>query len=203
MNYEKTPVKDAVFVKSSPDFTECPPPEIPEVAFIGRSNVGKSSLINMLTKRKNLAKISGKPGKTRLINHFLINKNWHLVDLPGYGWAKVGKKERTKWDKMIKDYFLRREGLSCVFVLIDVRHDPLEQDLTMINWLGENGLPLALVFTKCDKLGKAKTDASVALFQKTLLESWETLPPIFRSSATNGEGKEEILAFIRHQCMDI
>ena len=203
MNNEKTGIKQAIFVKSSSNYTDCPEENYPEVAFIGRSNVGKSSLINVLTERKKLAKTSSTPGKTRLINHFLIDERWHLVDLPGYGWAKVGKEEKGKWEKMIKKYFLHRKSLNCVFVLIDIRHKPQAIDLEMLQWLGENGLPVALVFTKSDKLGKLKVLQSVQLFEKTLMESWEKMPPHFITSAVLATGRDTLLHFILKHCMDI
>ena len=191
----------ASFVKSSSQLKELPPPLKSEVAFIGRSNVGKSSLINMLTGRKSLAKISSKPGKTRLINHFDIDAQWYLVDLPGYGWAKVSKMEQAKWEGMVHDYLFYRENLTMVFVLADSRLTPQASDLEMIGWLGENNIPLGIVFTKADKLGKNKTAANIAAMKRTLKEMWEELPPLFRTSATTGEGREELIGFIRKHCI--
>ena len=189
-------IKSASFVKSSSNLDECPKPDLPEYAFIGRSNVGKSSLINMLTHRKQLAKVSGKPGKTQLINHFLIDEAWYLVDLPGYGWAQAGKKEIAKWKGFTADYFKKRASLSCVFVLIDSRLDPQKKDLEFVQYLGENGIPIAFVFTKADKLGINKSMANMATFRKTLLKTWEALPPFFMTSAESGYGKEELLKYI-------
>ncbi len=189
-------IKEASFVISNTDYKKCPKPDKKEFAFIGRSNVGKSSLINMLTSRKNLAKTSGKPGKTQLINHFLIDQTWYLVDLPGYGYAKTSKTKRGEWGKMIEEYLINRQNLQLVFVLIDSRLDPQRIDLEFINWLGEHGIPLALVFTKADKQSVNKTQASVAKFRKTLLRDWAELPPWFITSAENGTGKEELTAYI-------
>tara|TARA_Y100001972_G_scaffold129218_1_gene195321 strand:- start:1389 stop:1994 length:606 start_codon:yes stop_codon:yes gene_type:complete len=189
-------IKSASFVKSSSSIDECPEPDLPEYAFIGRSNVGKSSLINMLTQRKQLAKVSGKPGKTQLINHFLIDETWYLVDLPGYGWAQASKKEIAKWKAFTQDYFKKRANLSCVFVLVDSRLAPQKKDLDFVQYLGENGIPLAFVFTKADKLGVNKSMANMAKFRKTLLKTWEALPPFFITSAENGHGKDELLKYI-------
>ena len=190
-------IKEASFVVSNSDYQKCPKPDKPEFAFIGRSNVGKSSLINMLTGRKKLAKTSGKPGKTQLINHFLIDNQWYLVDLPGYGYAKTSKAKRSEWGKMIEEYLINRENLQLVFVLIDSRLDPQRIDLEFIQWLGENGIPLAIVFTKVDKQSVNKTQSNVAKFRKTLLRSWEELPPLFASSAETGVGKEELTAYVQ------
>ena len=190
------PIKSASFVKSSSKLDECPDPDWPEYAFIGRSNVGKSSLINMLTGRKKLAKVSSKPGKTQLINHFLIDESWYLVDLPGYGWAKVSKKEQASWKLMIDEYFFKRATLSCVFVLIDSRLDPQKIDLDFIQKLGEYGIPMALVFTKSDKLGVNKSMSQMAKFKKVMLKSWEVLPTFFMTSAEKGQGQEELLKYI-------
>ena len=198
---EKDPIKQAEFIKSSADWRDCPKEERPEVAFIGRSNVGKSSLINMLTNRKSLAKISGKPGKTRLINHFLINEHWHLVDLPGYGWAKVSKTEVAKWEIMISQYLLERKSLTMVFILVDSRLDPQKSDLEMIHWLGENGVPIGIVFTKSDKKGRTMVDKNVAKFKRALKSTWEELPPIFISSSQDGKGRIELLEYIINQCV--
>lgn len=191
------------FVKSSSVYTECPPPTLPEYAFVGRSNVGKSSLINMLTARKGLAKTSGKPGKTQLINHFSIandSKNskpeWYLVDLPGYGFAKVSKKDRNKFKGLIFNYLKKRENLYCTFVLIDIRHEPQPNDIEFMAWLGSNGLPFAMIFTKADKLKPQVIKDNLEAYAKVMLETWEELPPQFVTSATTGDGREEVLAFI-------
>lgn len=189
-------ITSSQFVISNTDYKKCPKPDIAEFAFIGRSNVGKSSLINMLTNKSKLAKTSSSPGKTQLINHFIINKNWYLVDLPGYGWAKVSKSEKAKWQVMIKDYFQYRENLTLVFVLIDSRLDPQKIDIEYINWLGENGVPIALIFTKSDKQTKNKTDASVAKFRKELQLTWDELPPQFITSSVKEDGKKEVLNYI-------
>ena len=186
-------ISEAKFVKSSPNHRLCPEAKLPEFAFIGRSNVGKSSLINMLTGRKGLAKISGTPGKTTLINHFLINESWYLVDLPGYGFAKTSKKNREAWEKMIFDYFANRENLVNTFILIDSRHKPLANDLELIEWFGESGLPFVLLFTKSDKPNQKELSRNLKSYRDTLLESWEEPPlSIVTSSATN-KGKEEVL----------
>ena len=170
---------------------------LPEYAFIGRSNVGKSSLINMLTNRKNLAKTSGRPGKTQLINHFLINKNWHLVDLPGYGYARVSKSSKAKFQKFITDYFQHRRQLVCGFVLVDVRHEPQPIDTEFMEWLGENGIPFAIIFTKADKLKPNALLRNVEAYKAKLLEGiWEEMPPHFVTSATDGAGKDDVLNYI-------
>lgn len=189
-------IKSAIFIKSSSNLEECPEPNLPEYAFIGRSNVGKSSLINMLTNKRQLAKVSGRPGKTQLINHFLIDESWYLVDLPGYGWAQASKKEVAKWQLFTMNYFKKRLTLSCVFVLIDSRLDPQKKDIDFIQKLGENGIPMAFVFTKADKLGINKSMSGMAKFRKTLLKNWEDLPPFFMTSAEKGHGKEELLKYI-------
>ncbi len=188
----------AEFLVSNSDYKKCPTLNKPEYAFIGRSNVGKSSLINMLTNNQKLAKTSGKPGKTQLINHFKINDDWYLVDLPGYGWAKVSKESREKWDLMIRNYILHRENLFCLFVLIDSRLEPQKVDLEFINWLGENGIPIALVFTKTDKQSKTKTQQNIELFKKTLRDTWEALPDILATSSVNKSGREELLGYIEN-----
>ena len=190
--------KHASFVISNTDYKKCPKPDKPEFAFIGRSNVGKSSLINMLTGRKGLAKTSGKPGKTQLINHFLIDESWYLVDLPGYGYAKTSKKNREAWGKMIQDYLLHRENLQICFVLIDSRLEPQKIDLEFIQWLGESGIPLALVLTKADKQSINKGQQSIARFRRTLKKSWETLPMIFLTSSETGLGRNELSEYINH-----
>jgi GTP-binding protein len=189
-------IKEARFIISNTDYEKCPRTDSPEYAFTGRSNVGKSSLINMLTGRKSLAKISGKPGKTRLINHFLINDEWYLVDLPGYGYAKIGKQERKKWEKSFRDYILFRENLHCLFVLIDSRHAPQQIDLDFMKWLGMSQIPFALIFTKTDKLKPGELEENIKMYQQRMLESWESLPSWFLSSAKTGEGRNDILNFI-------
>lgn len=191
-------IKSAEFVKSSPNVNECPEQMLPEYAFIGRSNVGKSSLINHLTNRKKLAKTSGTPGKTQLINHFIINETWFLVDLPGYGWAQTSKTNKATWKKMINDYLRDRPNLASVFVLVDSRHEPQKVDLDFIQWLGEEGIPFSLVFTKADKLGKTQIQSNVAAYKRTLKQSWEELPPTFITSSTDKIGGEEILNFIEN-----
>lgn len=189
-------VKDAKFVKSSANYKDCPETQNPEYAFIGRSNVGKSSLINMLCGRKALAKTSSKPGKTQLINHFLINDNWYLVDLPGYGWSKVSKAAKAKWGEMIEDYLLAKENLSCLFVLLDSRLEPQEIDYNFIEWLGEKQIPFAVIFTKADKLSTNKLQSVKAKHMKRLKAQWETLPEIFMTSAEKGTGGADVLEFI-------
>ncbi len=189
-------IKEAQFVMSNTDVEKCPPPDRPEYAFIGRSNVGKSSLINMLTNKKQLAKISGKPGKTRLLNHFLINNEWYLVDLPGYGYAKVPKAERLKWEKMLRNYILKRENLYCLFVLIDSRHPAQQTDLDFMEWLGVSQVPFNIIFTKTDKLKPEELEANLKAYEEKMFENWETMPGYFVSSTVSSTGKEEILAFI-------
>jgi GTP-binding protein len=189
-------IKSADFVCSNTQISRLPPPVKPEYAFIGRSNVGKSSLINMLVQKKGLAKTSQTPGKTQLINHFIINENWYLVDLPGYGYAKISKSKKEDWDKFIRNYLNKRESLQCVMVLIDSRLEPQKIDLQFCNMLGEKGLPFALIFTKADKQSSVKTDQNVALFRKALLASFEEVPDIFVTSAENMLGKDEVLNFI-------
>ena len=189
-------IKNAEFTISAPNVSMCPADTKPEYAFIGRSNVGKSSLINMLCNNKKLAKTSATPGKTLLINHFVINKEWYLVDLPGYGFAKRSKTEIKKLDQMIRGYILQREQLVNVFVLVDIRLEPQKIDLEFINWLGESGIPFAIVFTKADKLNVTKTKASVALYEKTLSETWEELPRMFITSSEKKTGKDDILHYI-------
>lgn len=192
-----TPViKEVTFIKSSPDVKSCPPTELPEYAFVGRSNVGKSSLINFLTDRKKLAKTSAQPGRTRLINHFLVDQAWHLVDLPGYGYAKISKSEREKFLPLIKNYLVKREALTCLFLLIDSRHDPQKIDLDFITWLGENGIPFVLCFTKTDKITSSQKKAFFENYKRTLLEQWETLPPVFFTSTLKQEGRDEVLEYI-------
>jgi GTP-binding protein len=189
-------LRSVEFIKSSESQANCPKLCLPEFAFIGRSNVGKSSLINMLTGLKNLAKTSSNPGKTRLINHFLVDKKWYLVDLPGYGYARISKTDREKFDKLITEYILNREKLVCLFVLIDSRLEPQKNDLEFITWLGTKQIPFVLVFTKTDKLSDNAVLQNVNLFKKTLLENWELLPEIFFSSIVKKTGQKEILDFI-------
>lgn len=190
-------INTAEFVISNSEVKKCPNSPLPEYAFIGRSNVGKSSLINMLTNNKNLAKTSSKPGKTQLINHFLINKNWHLVDLPGYGYAKVSKSIKNSFQKFITNYFEKREQLTCAFVLVDIRHEAQKIDIDFINYLGEAGVPFGIVFTKADKIGKTIIQKNVAAYKKKLLEvGWEETPPMFVTSSENQTGKEELLNYI-------
>ena len=189
-------IKTAEFTISAPVVGMCPKDTKPEYAFIGRSNVGKSSLINMLTNNKKLAKTSSTPGKTLLINHFIINREWYLVDLPGYGFAKRSKSEVQRLDQMIRGYILQREQLVNVFVLVDIRLEPQKIDLEFMQWLGESGIPFSILFTKADKLTKAKARASVEAYEKKLLETWEEMPPYFVTSAENKEGREEVLDYI-------
>lgn len=190
-------INSAEFVISNQDVSKCPKNRLPEYAFIGRSNVGKSSLINMLTDHKNLAKTSGRPGKTQLINHFLINKNWYLVDLPGYGYARVSKSSKAKFQKFITKYFEQREQLVCGFVLVDVRHEPQKIDLEFMEYLGESGIPFCIVFTKADKLKPGALERNVKLYQETLLNDiWDEMPPYFITSASNKAGRDELLAYI-------
>ena len=203
-------IRSASYIISSPDVKECPQSGLPEYAFIGRSNVGKSSLINMLCHNPKLAKTSQKPGKTLLINHFLVesgelrdersskaeSSKWHLVDLPGYGYAQAGQKQRETLKRMIERYCLLREQLVCLFVLIDCRHEAQKIDIEFINWLGENGVPFAIVFTKGDKVGKMRLKENVEAYKKRLLEEWEELPPVFVTSSETGLGGEELTAYI-------
>lgn len=189
-------IKSAEFVMSNTDVNKCPSDPFPEYAFIGRSNVGKSSLINMLTGKKGLAMTSATPGKTMLINHFLINKNWYIVDLPGYGYAQRSAKGQEQIKRIIQSYILCRQQMTCLFVLIDCRHDPQAIDLTFIEWLGENNVPFALVFTKADKLKTGRLNANVRQYLDKLLEQWEELPPYFVTSSESRTGREELLAYI-------
>jgi GTP-binding protein len=186
-------VNEAKYIQSTNDYQKCPPPDKPEFVFIGRSNVGKSSLINMLANHKGLAKTSQTPGKTQIINHFLINNTWYLVDLPGYGYAKVSKTEREKWEKMINDYLFKRENLTCVFVLVDARLEPQKIDVAFVNKLGENGLPLKIIFTKADKINIKVAQENIEKFKNTLLETWEEMPEFFLTSSEKGTGKEDVL----------
>lgn len=189
-------IKDAAFVISNSDIKKCPESTLPEYAFIGRSNVGKSSLINMLTNRKGLAMTSSMPGKTILINHFIINKEWYLVDLPGYGYARRGKAGRDKIKTMIEDYILNREQLTCLFVLIDSRHAPQKIDMEFMEWLGEMGIPFSIVFTKTDKLSKSQLSQNIEAYKTALYEVWEELPPIWLTSAVKRNGRDELLNYI-------
>ena len=189
-------IKNATFVVSNTDYKKCPDTGLPEYAFIGRSNVGKSSLINMLTNNKSLAKTSVRPGKTQLINHFLINKQWYLVDLPGYGYARISHSARAQWQKMTNDYLLQRETLMNTFVLIDSRLTPQQIDLDFISFLGQNGIPLSIVFTKADKQNQRETALNVNAFKKALSNEWEELPPIFITSSVSGTGRSKILDYI-------
>jgi len=189
-------IKSAEFVMSNSDVAKCPKNPIPEYAFIGRSNVGKSSLINMLTDRKSLAKTSGKPGKTQLINHFIINDNWYLVDLPGYGYARVSKTSKKTFQKFITNYFEQRQQLVSAFVLVDIRHNPQSIDLEFMQYLGENGIPFGIIFTKADKLKPNVTDKHVNDYCEVLLETWEELPPYFVTSSSKKIGQDDVLDFI-------
>ena len=189
-------IKSAEFVVSNSQVSKCPTTGLPEYAFIGRSNVGKSSLINMLTGKKGLAMTSQNPGKTQLINHFIINGAWYLVDLPGYGYARLSKDGREKLKTMIEDYTLERKELVCLFVLVDSRHEPQKIDLEFIQWLGEEGVPFALVFTKADKLTKGRLAANLEAYKARLLEEWEELPPIFVTSSEQQLGRNELLSYI-------
>lgn len=189
-------IKSAKFEISNSDVAKCPPTNLPEYAFIGRSNVGKSSLINMLTNNKKLAMTSSTPGKTTLINHFLINDEWYIVDLPGYGYAQLGKKGRESIRKIIEDYILERQQMTNLFVLIDSRHKPQKIDLEFMEWLGENEIPFSIVFTKLDKLGINVGKANIGLYKQALSEYWEELPPILLSSSVDQRGRKEILDYI-------
>lgn len=191
-------IKQARFVTSNSDVKKCPLPDRPEYAFIGRSNVGKSSLINMLVGQKGLAKVSVKPGKTQLINHFLIDESWYLVDLPGYGYAKVSVTAKEKFQKIISNYILHRENLYCLFVLIDIRHEAQKIDLEFMSWLGENHVPFAIIFTKADKLGKVTVAKNVEAYGLEMNKLWEELPPMLISSAVEGTGREELISFIQN-----
>jgi GTP-binding protein len=191
-------INEATFISSHSSISKCPVPDKPEFAFIGRSNVGKSSLINALVKRKSLAKTSVTPGKTQTINHFLINNSWYLVDLPGYGYASVSKSLKAGFGKMIEEYISKRETLHCLFILIDSRLEPQKIDLSFIQWAGERGIPMCLIFTKTDKLRKNELAKNKAAFEKTLLNSWEELPPFILTSAEKKLGREEVLQFIEN-----
>jgi len=189
-------IKSAEFVVSNQDVAKCPSNHIPEYAFIGRSNVGKSSLINMLTSRKSLAKTSGRPGKTQLINHFIINESWYLVDLPGYGYAKVSKSSKKTFQKFITKYFEERTQLVSAFVLVDIRHAPQPIDLNFMEWLGEHGVPFSIIFTKADKLKPKAIENHVEDYKNVLLETWEEMPKYFITSSSKDIGKDELLAYI-------
>ena len=189
-------IKKAVFLQSSPDLASCPLPTLPEFAFIGRSNVGKSSLINMLTRHGNLAKVSSVPGKTRHIVFFTVDDSWRLVDLPGYGYAKVSQAQRAQFAAAALDYIARRETLHCLFVLVDSRIPPQDIDLRFVNYLGENGIPFALVFTKTDKLAERRWRVNTDSFMQRMSETWEAFPPVFFTSSATGAGRDELLRFI-------
>jgi ribosome biogenesis GTP-binding protein ysxC len=189
-------IKQATFLVSNTNVEKCPKQQFPEYAFIGRSNVGKSSLINMLTNHKGLAKTSGKPGKTQLINHFLINNSWFLVDLPGYGYAQVSKSVKKVFQKFITDYFLKRRQLISAFVLVDIRHQPQKIDLEFMQWLGENAIPFSIIFTKADKLKPMAIERNIEEYQKVVLETWEEFPPFFVTSSETTLGKESVLEYI-------
>ncbi len=191
-------IKTSEFILSSVEVNKCPPEDKPEYAFIGRSNVGKSSLLNTLLNRKNLARVSSTPGKTQTINHFLINNSWYLVDLPGYGWAKVSKGEKKLFSKFSREYLLKRKNLVTTFILIDIRHEPQKVDLEFLEWIGTNQLPFVIVFTKADKVtGVSKKKALIAGYEKELLKYWEELPPIYTTSAFKKTGVEDVLAYIK------
>lgn len=189
-------IHQAEFIISNSDTSKCPAPNLPEYAFIGRSNVGKSSLINMLTNNKKLAKISSKPGKTQLINHFLIDKTWYLVDLPGYGFAKIAKSQRVKWEQFVVKYILERENLMTLFVLIDSRIPPQKIDLEFMTMLGESGVPFAMVFTKIDKLSSTKLAKALQQYKNEMLKTWEFMPPVYTTSSVSAHGKTSILNFV-------
>lgn len=189
-------IKSAEFVVSNSEVSKCPDSKLPEYAFIGRSNVGKSSLINMLTERKSLAKTSGRPGKTQLINHFLINQSWYLVDLPGYGYARVSKSAKKTFQKFITAYFEKREQMICAFVLIDSRHKPQAIDLEFMQWLGEHQVPFCIIFTKADKLKPKALERNINDYQAEMLQTWTEMPQFFISSSTSGLGRDEILEYI-------
>ena len=189
-------IRSAVFQKSVTRYRDCPATDYPEVAFIGRSNVGKSSLINLLFERKKLAKTSATPGKTQTMNFYLINDGWYAVDLPGYGWARVSKEKKLGWSDFVRDYLLNRKELGCLFVLLDIRHEPQAIDLEFLNWTVEKQIPIALVFTKADKLSKNKIIQSVELYKKSLLQRWAFLPEIFITSAIDQRGKEDIIQYL-------
>lgn len=192
-------ITSASFIKSSPRTALCPTDARPEFAFIGRSNVGKSSLINMITAMKGLAQTSSTPGKTKLINHFLINEQWYLVDLPGYGYARTSRDSREKFDRMLREYLSERPNLINTFLLIDSRHEPMKADVEFMEWLGNSQIPFTIIFTKADKLGKTHLQQALALYKKTILEGWEELPPMIVTSAQTQQGRDEILKMIESQ----
>ncbi|OMP31826.1 ribosome biogenesis GTP-binding protein YihA/YsxC [Mangrovimonas sp. DI 80] len=196
-------IKTAEFIISNSDVSKCPKDPIPEYAFIGRSNVGKSSLINMLTNHKSLAKTSGRPGKTQLINHFLINKNWFLVDLPGYGYARVSKTAKKKFQKFITNYFEQRQQLVSAFVLVDIRHEPQKIDMEFMEYLGENSIPFSIIFTKADKLKPMAIERNVEAYTKEMLKVWEEMPPYFITSSSKTIGRDELLNFIQETNTEI
>ena len=189
-------ITSAEFVISNTDVRKCPNDSKPEYAFIGRSNVGKSSLINTLTQKSGLAKTSSKPGKTLCINHFLVNNEWYIVDLPGYGYAKCSKETRERIRKIIEGYILNRESMTLLFVLIDSRHEPQKTDTDFMQWLGENGVPFSIIFTKADKMGKTKLESNIALYRRKMLQQWEELPPMFVTSSEDKRGRDELLEYI-------
>jgi len=191
-------IKTAEFIKSSTHFKDCPPENLPEYAFLGRSNVGKSSIINMLTGYGKLAKTSASPGKTQLINHFIINESWYLADLPGFGYAKVSKKLRQQWGPMIQNYLMNRNNLICSFLLVDSRHEPQKSDIENMEWFGTKGLPFAIVFTKADKLSSTQLQSNISHYRKKLAENWDPLPDMFITSSEKRMGRDEILGFIDH-----
>lgn len=197
------PAPKADFLISSPTVLQCPKPDKPEYAFIGRSNVGKSSLINMLMQRKGLAKTSSTPGKTQLINHFTVDKSWYLVDLPGYGYAKVPKPLRQKLERMIADYILQRSNLVNVFLLVDARHSPQTIDLEFMEWLGMSGIPFSIVFTKMDKLKAMERNANIKVYNEKMLETWDELPMQFLTSSETADGRDELLSYIRKLNADL
>ena len=196
-------IKSADFVISNTDIAKCPKEQLTEYAFIGRSNVGKSSLINMLMDRKKLAKISSTPGKTQLINHFLVNDKWYLVDLPGYGWARASKENKAKWEKMIRSYLLNRKNLALVFILIDVRLSPQEIDTEFIDWMGQHQIPFMLIFTKIDKLSKNKTQGAIQKYRHVLSKNWDQVPDMIASSAVTGDGRDSINKYIENVLKEI
>ena len=192
----KATIRKVEFIKSSPGYKDCPEKELPEYAIVGRSNVGKSTLINILTGHKRLARTSNQPGQTRLINHFLINESWYLVDLPGYGYARVSKSERNRFIKIIRDYLLNRSFLTCLILLLDSRHKPQNIDMEFIRWLGKNEIPFALCFTKTDKISARLQKQNFSIYKDALLNEWETLPPFFFTSMHQDQGREDLLTFI-------
>lgn len=196
-------IKEAKFIISNTEISKCPTDGKPEYAFIGRSNVGKSSLINMLVDRKDMAKTSGRPGKTQLINHFLINEDWYLVDLPGYGYARASKTSRAQWEKFITEYLTRRETLINIFVLLDARLEPQKIDIEFMSWCAEKGLPFSMVFTKIDKLSSSGLQKNLAAYKKEMMKYWEALPPLFTTSAESKFGREKVLNYIEQINFDL